>query len=47
MTARDRLVIVVVLPSRPLAGFWFLGLAPKRKEAADLQRPDRQAQTSG
>ena len=36
MTTRDRLVIVVVCSSPPLAGFWFLALAPKRKEAADL-----------
>jgi hypothetical protein len=37
MTTRDRLVIVGVLLMAALAGFWFLGLAPKRKEAADLQ----------
>jgi hypothetical protein len=37
MTTRDRLVIVGVLLAAALAGFWFLGLAPKRKEAADLQ----------
>ena len=37
MTARDRLVIVGVLLVAALAGFWFLALAPKRKEAADLQ----------
>ena len=37
MTTRDRLVIVCVLLAAALAGFWFLGLAPKRKEAADLQ----------
>ena len=37
MTTRDRLVIVGVLAHGPLAGFWFLGLAPKRKESADLQ----------
>lgn len=36
MTTRDRLVIVGVLIAAALAGFWFLGLAPKRKEAADL-----------
>jgi hypothetical protein len=36
MTTRDRLVIVGVLLMAALAGFWFLGLAPKRKEAADL-----------
>lgn len=37
MTVRDRLVIVGVLLVAALAGFWFLGLAPKRKESADLQ----------
>jgi Tfp pilus assembly protein PilO len=36
MTTRDRLVIVVVLLVAALAGFWFLALAPKRKEATDL-----------
>src|SRR5205823_3767076 len=36
MTTRDRLVIVVVLLVAALAGFWFLALGPKRKEAADL-----------
>ena len=44
MTARDRLVIVVVLLAAALAGFWFLALAPKRKEAADLQTPRSPAQ---
>jgi hypothetical protein len=37
MTTRDRLVIVGVLLVAALAGFWFLALAPKRKEATDLQ----------
>jgi len=37
MTTRDRLIIVVVLLAAALAGTWFVGLAPKRKEAADLQ----------
>jgi type II secretory pathway pseudopilin PulG len=37
VTARDRIVIVVVLAAAALAGFWFVGLAPKRKEAADLR----------
>ena len=37
MTARDRLVIVAVLVAAALAGFWFLGLAPKRKDSASLQ----------
>jgi Tfp pilus assembly protein PilO len=37
MTTRDRLIIVVVLVAAALAGVWFVGLAPKRKEAADLR----------
>src|SRR5262249_49614775 len=37
VTVRDRLVIVAVLVAAALAGFWFVGLAPKRKEATDLQ----------
>jgi hypothetical protein len=37
VTARDRLVIVAVLVAASLLGFWFLGLAPKRKESASLQ----------
>jgi Tfp pilus assembly protein PilO len=37
MTARDRIIIVVVLVAAALGAFWFVGLAPKRKEAADLQ----------
>jgi Tfp pilus assembly protein PilO len=37
VTARDRIIIVVVLVAAALAGVWFVGLAPKRKEVADLQ----------
>jgi hypothetical protein len=37
MTTRDRLVIIGVLLVAALAGFWFVALAPKRKETADLQ----------
>jgi hypothetical protein len=37
VTTRDRLVIVGVLLAAAIAGFWFLGLAPKRKEATALQ----------
>ena len=37
MTARDRIVIVVVLLAAAVAGGWFLGLAPKHKQAAELQ----------
>jgi Tfp pilus assembly protein PilO len=36
MTGRDRIIIVVALVAAALAGAWFIGLAPKRKEAADL-----------
>jgi Tfp pilus assembly protein PilO len=37
MTARDRIIIAVVLMTAALGGFWFVGLAPKREEAAALQ----------
>lgn len=37
MTARDRIIIVVVLVAAALGAFWFVGLAPKRKESAALQ----------
>ena len=37
MTNRDRIIIVVVLMAAALVGFWFVGLAPKRKDAADLK----------
>jgi Tfp pilus assembly protein PilO len=36
VTSRDRLIIMVVLVAAVLAGVWFVGVAPKRKEAADL-----------
>jgi hypothetical protein len=36
VTTRDRIVIVVVLVAAALAGSWFVVLAPKRKEAAEL-----------
>jgi Tfp pilus assembly protein PilO len=36
MTGRDRIIIVVALVAAALAGAWFVGLAPKRKEAAEL-----------
>jgi type II secretory pathway component PulM len=36
VTNRDRIIIVVVLVAAALAGVWFVGLAPKRKEATDL-----------
>jgi len=37
VTARDRIIIVVVLVAAALGGFWFVALAPKRSEAADLK----------
>jgi hypothetical protein len=37
VTARDRIIIVVVLVAAALAGFWFLALSPKRKDITDLQ----------
>jgi Type II secretion system (T2SS), protein M len=36
VTARDRIIIVVLLVAAAMAGVWFVGLAPKRKEATDL-----------
>ncbi len=36
MTGRDRLVVIVIAAALLLAGFWFLALAPKRKQAVDL-----------
>jgi Type II secretion system (T2SS), protein M len=36
VTARDRTIIVVLLVAAALAGVWFVGLSPKRKEASDL-----------
>jgi hypothetical protein len=36
VTSRDRIIIVVVLVAAALAGVWFVGLAPKRKDATDL-----------
>jgi Tfp pilus assembly protein PilO len=37
VTARDRIIIAVVLVVAALAGFWFLAIAPKRKDATALQ----------
>ena len=37
MTTRDRIVIIVVLVAATLAASWFVVLAPKRKEAAELR----------
>lgn len=37
MTARDRMIVVVVLVVAMLGGVWFVALAPKRKQATELQ----------
>lgn len=36
MTGRDRIVAIVVAAAVLLAGFWFLALAPKRKQSSEL-----------
>ena len=36
MTARDRIVLVVILVAAGLAGFWFAVLAPKREQVKTL-----------
>jgi hypothetical protein len=36
VTGRDRLVVIVIAAALVLGGFWFLALAPKRKEAKDV-----------
>jgi Tfp pilus assembly protein PilO len=36
VTARDRLILMVLVVVGALAGFWFLALAPKREEAKSL-----------
>jgi Type II secretion system (T2SS), protein M len=37
VTARDRIILVAVLAAAAMAGFWFVAIAPKREEAADLR----------
>lgn len=37
MTTRDRIIVVVVLVAALLGGVWFVGIAPKRQDAAKLQ----------
>jgi Type II secretion system (T2SS), protein M len=37
MTARDRIIVVVALVAVAIGAFWFLSLAPKRKDARELQ----------
>jgi type II secretory pathway pseudopilin PulG len=36
VTARDRIVLIVVGFAAALAAFWFLAVSPKRKEASDV-----------
>jgi hypothetical protein len=44
VTSRDRIALIVVGAVVLLAGFWFLALSPKRKDAADLSAKISQAQ---
>jgi len=37
VTTRDRFVVIVLVAAALLAGFWFMLLAPKRKEASDVR----------
>ncbi|WP_445150225.1 type 4a pilus biogenesis protein PilO [Baekduia sp. Peel2402] len=45
MTARDRIVLIVVGILATLAAFWFLAISPKRHDAADLNTQIGAAQT--
>lgn len=44
MTARDRIVLIVVGLAAAMAAFWFLAISPKRKDASDLSTQISQAQ---
>ncbi len=44
MTARDRIVLIVVGLAAVMAAFWFLAISPKRKDATDLSAQISQAQ---
>lgn len=44
MTARDRIVLIVVGLAAAMAAFWFLAISPKRKDAGDLSAQISQAQ---
>jgi Tfp pilus assembly protein PilO len=44
VTARDRTVLIVVGVLAVLAGFWFLAIGPKRKDASDLTTQVQAAQ---
>jgi Tfp pilus assembly protein PilO len=45
VTARDRTVLIVVGALAVLAGFWFLAIGPKRKDATDLTTQVQAAQS--
>jgi Tfp pilus assembly protein PilO len=45
VTARDRIVLIVVGMVALLGGFWFLAISPKRKEASDVAAQVASAQT--
>jgi Tfp pilus assembly protein PilO len=45
VTARDRIVLIVVGLAAVMAAFWFLAISPKRKDASDLSAQISQAQT--
>ena len=45
MTARDRIVLIVVGIAALLGGFYFLAISPKRKEASDVAAQVASAQT--
>jgi Tfp pilus assembly protein PilO len=44
VTARDRIVLIVVGLAAAMAAFWFLAISPKRKDATDLGAQITQAQ---
>lgn len=44
MTARDRIVLIVVGLAAVMAAFWFLAISPKRKDATALSAQITQAQ---
>jgi Tfp pilus assembly protein PilO len=45
VTARDRIVLIVVGLAAVMAAFWFMAISPKRKDATDLSAQITQAQT--
>ena len=44
MTERDKKIIFLLLPLLAIMGFWFLILAPKRKEASQVSQQLVEAQ---